>query len=146
MVQLAFCHHAGDLSQRRRSARRAREKKQREALDSLRAAWQVGTSTAVIARVSNVLSVALPLGPMDDVQTETYACGDGEVLSVQYINAGANSLAIVPIDGEDRIFVNVLSASGARYVSGADVWWSKGDTAILENTLEDDSRDCAARQ
>ena len=92
------------------------------------------------------LSVALPLGPMDDVQTETYACGDGEVLSVQYINAGANSLAIVPIDGEDRIFVNVLSASGARYVSGADVWWSKGDTAILENTLEDDSRDCAARQ
>lgn len=93
-----------------------------------------------------ILSVALPLGPMDDVQTMTYACGDGKVLSVQYINAGANSLAIVPIDGKNRIFVNVLSASGARYVSGADVWWSKGDTATLENTLGGDNRDCAVRQ
>ena len=40
---------------------------------------------------------------------------------------------------DDRVFVNVVSASGARYVSGSYVWWSKGDTATLENELENGS-------
>jgi len=31
----------------------------------------------------------------------------------------------------------VVSASGAKYVSGAHVWWTKGDTATFLNELAD---------
>lgn len=91
------------------------------------------------------LSIPLDLGNTGNVSSQTYSCGDREPFSVQYVNAGPNSLAIVPVDGEDRIFVNVLSASGAQYVSGEHVWWTKGDTAMLQNQLQDGSKlECAA--
>ncbi len=100
-----------------------------------------GTATADVT-----LSIPLGNGPMDGVESITYACGDSRSLSVQYVNTGANALAILPIDGEDRIFVNVVSASGARYVSGAHVWWIKGDMATLDNEIEDGNAwDCRAR-
>lgn len=81
------------------------------------------------------LSIPLKVGEMDSVATQVYSCGDGQNITVQYVNSGPNALAIMPIDGEDRIFVNVVAASGAKYASGADVWWTKGDTATLENEL-----------
>ncbi len=75
---------------------------------------------------------------------ETYSCAGGEPFSVQYVNAGANALAILPIDGEARIFVNVMSGSGAKYVSGAHVWWTKGGGATLENQMaQADRKDCS---
>lgn len=95
------------------------------------------------AAAEATLSIPLKSGTTDSVESVTYSCGDGEAFSVQYVNAGANALAIFPIDGEDRIFVNVVSASGARYASGAYVWWTKGDTATLENEMEEGSiEDC----
>ena len=57
---------------------------------------------------------------------------------MQYINAGENSLALIPVDGTERVFVATVSASGARYVSGAHEWWSKGDGATLDDTMTDD--------
>lgn len=95
------------------------------------------TAGSVAADVA--LSIPLESGTLDSVQSETYSCGDGEPFAVQYVNSGANALAILPIDGEDRIFVNVVSASGAKYASGADVWWTKGETATLENEMEEGS-------
>ncbi|WP_446744209.1 MliC family protein [Silvibacterium acidisoli] len=44
--------------------------------------------------------------------------------SVEYINSGSNHLAVVPIHGESQIFANVVSGSGARYASGALIWWT----------------------
>ncbi|WP_289069363.1 MliC family protein [Aliiroseovarius sediminis] len=67
---------------------------------------------------------------------QSYSCNDGTQHAVQCVNTGANTLAIVPVDGQDRMVVAVVSASGAQYVSGVHVWWSKGDTATLKNTLE----------
>ncbi|SMX48799.1 MliC family protein [Maliponia aquimaris] len=100
-------------------------------------------ATAGAASAQATLSIPLERGTSDSVLSQIYACGDGGAFSVQYVNAGANALAILPIDGEDRIFVNVVSASGARYVSGAYVWWTKGDTATLENELSEGSlQDC----
>lgn len=100
-------------------------------------------ATAGAAAAEATLSIPLKSGTLDSVQSETYSCGDGEPFSVQYVNAGANALAILPIDGEDRIFVNVVSASGARYASGAYVWWTKADTATLENEMEEGTaKDC----
>lgn len=101
---------------------------------------------APAATAQVALSLPLALGPNDSVSTQTYTCGEAEPFRVHYINAGANALAILPIEGEDRIFVNVVSASGARYVSGQHVWWTKGDTAMLENEMQETARlDCTAK-
>ncbi len=111
---------------------------------SLLALAIVATAGAAAAEAS--LFIPLKIGPTDSVQSQSYSCGNGEPFSVQYVNAGANALAIFPIDGEDRIFVNMVSASGARYASGAYVWWTKGDTATLENEMEDGSiKDCQSQ-
>lgn len=84
----------------------------------------------------STVSIPLNLGTTDSVQSQVYSCGEGEPFSVRYVNSGPNALAIFAIDGEDRIFVNVVSASGARYASGAYVWWTSRDSATLENGLE----------
>ncbi|MCX7559543.1 MliC family protein [Sulfitobacter sp. F26204] len=97
----------------------------------------MATASAATAQVS--LSIPLAADTSDSVQSQSYSCGEGAALTVQYVNSGANSLAILPLDGADRIFVNVVAASGAKYVSGSDVWWTKGQGATLENTLKADS-------
>jgi len=97
-------------------------------------------ATASAAAAADVtLSIPIGFGTLDSVQSKTYSCGDGDPFAVQYVNSGANALAVLPIDGEDRIFVNVVSGSGAKYVSGTDVWWTKGDTATLENEMKEGS-------
>ena len=94
----------------------------------------LASASAAVAQAT--LSIPLKIGTTDSVLSQTYACGDAEAFAVQYVNAGANALAILPVDGEERLFVNVVAASGAKYVSGAHVWWTKGDTATLENEME----------
>lgn len=91
---------------------------------------------AGLAAAQATLSIPLKPGTSDSVQSQIYACDGGDPFPVQYVNAGDNALAILPVDGEERIFVNVVSASGAKYVSGAHVWWSKGESATLENEME----------
>lgn len=63
--------------------------------------------------------------------TVSYACDDGRAFSVVYVNGSPDALALVPIDGMPRIFVNVISGSGARYASGTFIWWTKGGSASL---------------
>ncbi|SMC95660.1 MliC family protein [Primorskyibacter flagellatus] len=91
-----------------------------------------GTASADVT-----VSIPLELGGTDSVTAQNYTCGDDQSFAVQYVNAGANALAILPVDGEQRIFVNVVSGSGARYASGAHVWWTKGDTATLQNEMSE---------
>ncbi|MGN7870952.1 Membrane-bound lysozyme inhibitor of C-type lysozyme precursor [Paracoccus haematequi] len=89
-------------------------------------------------------SVALPLDGAT-LQIVGFQCGKGTAFDVQYLNAGPNMLAILPIDGQQRIFVNVISGSGARYVSGQYEWWTKGGTATLSDAMWDGSRqECVA--
>lgn len=66
----------------------------------------------------------------------TYQCeGIEEPMVVEYINAHPIFLAIVPVEGESLIFVNVISASGARYVSGQYEWWSRGNEAFFTDAM-----------
>ncbi|WP_163025862.1 MliC family protein [Chachezhania antarctica] len=91
------------------------------------------------------LSLELDLGADSSVTSVAYKCDTLGDVQVQYINADANSLALIPIDGEQLIFVNVISGSGARYVSGVYEWWSKGDGARLTNqTDEANAQDCTS--
>ena len=89
-----------------------------------------------VASAEAVLSLQLATEGRGTITSATYSCAGGEPFAVQYVNAGANALALLPIDSEERVFVNVVSGSGARYVAGQYVWWSRGDTPTLENQLE----------
>lgn len=67
----------------------------------------------------------------------TYTCeGIEEPMVVEYINAHPIFLAIVPVEGENLIFVNVIAASGARYVSGQYEWWSRGNEAQFTDAMD----------
>ena len=101
-----------------------------------------GLATPGVAGVS--LSVDVDLEDAT-TQTLTYDCGEGDPLTVHYVNSDTQSLALVPVDEDYRVFVNVVSGSGARYVSGQHEWWTKGDDATLSDTLEDKTlSECAA--
>lgn len=69
----------------------------------------------------------------------TYTCADGAVVEVAYINMDSGlSLAVVHADEELMVMENVVSASGARYVTvGLDgddrfVWWARGNEGFLQ--------------
>ncbi len=71
-----------------------------------------------------------------EVKAAKYDCEGHEPFTVQYINAAPNFLALVPIDGTTLVFVNTISASGAKYEAGAYVWWNKGTDATLSDVTE----------
>ncbi|MBI4920275.1 MAG: MliC family protein [Devosia nanyangense] len=66
----------------------------------------------------------------------TYACEGHDPLIVEYLNAAPNFLALLPVGDQTLIFVNVISASGAKYESGSYVWWTKGADATLHDVTE----------
>ncbi|MDY8109016.1 MliC family protein [Fulvimarina sp. 2208YS6-2-32] len=85
-------------------------------------------------RVLEEITLSLE-GPVDR-QSVTYACRASEDaepnrITVDYINLPHSNLAIVPVDGHPTLFASVVSASGARYVSGAKVWWTRGPRGDL---------------
>lgn len=80
-------------------------------------------------------SITLTLASEGDAEKRVvrYTCEGAEPFSVEYINAQPNFLALVPIEGRTTIFVAVMSASGARYVSGEYEWWTSGPDGTLRN-------------
>lgn len=50
--------------------------------------------------------------------------------TVEYLNAGDNHLAVLPVHGKRLIFANVIAASGARYAAGQYIWWDAGSRGI----------------
>ena len=73
--------------------------------------------------------VELAIGGGAEIRTVTYDCEGIPSFDVQYINAAPNFLAVIPVQEQTYIFTTVLSASGARYVAGNFVWWTKGPNA-----------------
>jgi membrane-bound inhibitor of C-type lysozyme len=80
----------------------------------------VSRQTVQVECDANGAKMGLPLGPF----------------SVEYINGGGNSLAILPVSGQPLIFANVLSGSGARYVAKQFTWW---DAAGRDITFSSDT-------
>ncbi len=102
----------------------------------------IGAASPAFAEAA--LSLSLDMGQEAQIISAQYSCDGGAPFDVQYINTEANILAVIPIDGQGRVFVNVISGSGARYVSGIYEWWSKGDDATLtDQTAPQDARNCA---
>lgn len=100
-------------------------------------AFAVAVAAASPALAAVDLNVGINLTGDVQIVTAVYGCGEGtEPLTVKYINAEPNFFAIVPIEGEDVVMVNVISASGAKYVSGVWEWWNKGSDGSLHNVTE----------
>ena len=99
------------------------------------AAMLLAIASPILAAVD--LNVGINLSGDVQIVTSVYGCGDGtEPLTVKYINAAPNFLAILPIEGDDVVFVNVVTASGAKYVAGRYEWWNKGADATLHDVTE----------
>lgn len=89
--------------------------------------------------VETSMQLVLTLEGNAQRDVETYQCeGIDEPMTVEYINAHPIFLAIVPVEGESLIFVNVMSGSGARYASGQYIWWTKGVEAQLYDEMADE--------
>lgn len=89
-------------------------------------------------------SVTIELATQSDFQRRViiYDCAEAEPLSVTYINAAPNFLALVPIaeEAEAMVFTAVMAASGVRYTAGKWVWWTKGaDADLYDETLGEDA-------
>lgn len=78
----------------------------------------------------------VPLDGKAEVIHSHYICEGAGDLDVRYINAASQGLAIIKVDGVDRVFVNAISGSGARYVSGSLEWWSKGEGAFMTDAID----------
>lgn len=77
-----------------------------------------------------------------DRRTMVYDCGASGSITVTYINAAPNFLALVPVidEPEPLVFASVVAASGVRYVSGIWEWWTRGVDATLHDvTLGQDA-------
>ncbi len=90
------------------------------------------------------LTIPLPGDAPVTRKSVQYQC-DGNVtklglpagaFSVEYINGGGNSLAVVPISGKPMIFVTVLSGSGARYVAQQYTWWEAHNAVTVSSVAE----------
>ena len=82
------------------------------------------------------VGLGLSLSGDADIKTAKYTCTGSEPITVQYINADPNYLALIPIKGQTLVFVNTISASGAKYEAGQFVWWNKGSDATLSDVTE----------
>ncbi|GGG76432.1 MliC family protein [Edaphobacter dinghuensis] len=91
----------------------------------------------VASPLAEDLSVRLPGVPVTRIHA-TFECGaDGVALglpsgpfTVDYLNAGENHLAVLPIHGQALVFANVISGSGARYAAGRYIWWDAGARGV----------------
>ena len=59
-----------------------------------------------------------------EIKAAKYDCEGHDPVTVQYINAAPNFLALIPIDGQTLVFVSTLTGSGVKYESGQYVWWN----------------------
>jgi membrane-bound inhibitor of C-type lysozyme len=78
-------------------------------------------------------TLTLSLGGDAEQRSTAYDCGELGQISVGYINAAPNFLALVPYEGKTLIFAATLAASGVRYVSGNYEWWTKGAEATFHD-------------
>lgn len=110
--------------------------KQSGALRMLRALALIVVPLASPAVADTGINLGLILGGDAEIKTVAYACENHDPVTVQYVNAAPNFLAVMQLAGQTVVLVNVITASGAKYVSGSYEWWNKGNTATLHDVTE----------
>lgn len=97
------------------------------------------TATTEPSALAASASLTLTLESPGNIERNivSYLCDDAQTISVQYVNAAPNFLAIVPVEGQNLVFATTISGSGARYVSGPYEWWSHQGEATLRDLMQD---------
>ncbi|MEB3161017.1 MAG: MliC family protein [Synechocystis sp.] len=90
--------------------------------------------------------MGLSLSPVVQAQTaptQTYQCSPSEKIVVKTV-AGSQpqTLEVTLPDGRTVTLPQDQSASGAKYSNGSVTFWSKGNTALVEEGGELKWRDC----
>lgn len=102
--------------------------------------WVASVGVLAFVAASGVARAA-GLLPLPDIRTshrvtQKYTCATGRILQVTYLNAtNGQSFAILPVKGQQMLFVNVMSGSGAKYQAGSYTWWTKGPQATLYDAM-----------
>ncbi len=82
----------------------------------------------------------LAIGGRAEVIEARYDCGTAGPVSVSYINADPNHLAVVPVEGRMLVFASAISASGSRYTAGQYEWWeARGEAALRDLTAAENA-------
>nr|WP_233865659.1 MliC family protein [Paraburkholderia adhaesiva] len=64
--------------------------------------------------------------------TFSYTCANGKTFKVTYLNAkNGQSFAVLPVRGQNFLFVSTIAASGVKYQADRYTWWTKGPRADL---------------
>jgi len=103
------------------------------------AALTLGVATFASAAPESDLIIHLPGATSISRKTVEYRCDavgtkigvPAGSFSAEYINAGGNSLVVVPIAGNLLIFSNVFAGSGARYMAQTYTWWEAAGSVTL---------------
>lgn len=90
------------------------------------------------AALADPLTIDIPGGDSAERKIVTYACSGGRKVTAEYVNAGANSLAIATVGEQTILMASVLSGSGARYAGQQYVWWTKGNSADFYDLTKGD--------
>lgn len=100
-------------------------------------------TTAAVSAVESTLQLQLSTDQDFERRIISYDCATETPLTVTYLNAAPNFLAVVPVEGETEplLFVAVMSGSGARYASGHWVWWTQGPEASLYDATQGEDAD-----
>lgn len=102
--------------------------------------WVASVGVLAFVAASGVARAA-GLLPLPDIRTshrvtQKYTCATGRILQVTYLNAtNGQSFAVLPVKGQQMLFVNVMSGSGAKYQAGSYTWWTKGPQATLYDAM-----------
>lgn len=94
-------------------------------------------TAALMQNVDVSAQVVLSLQGSFERNIVEYQCEGLEPFKVDFVNAKPNFIAIVPIGPEKLVFVNVMAASGAKYVSGQYEFWTKGSDATFTDLMAD---------
>lgn len=91
----------------------------------------LGAATAPGFAQAVETTLTLSLGGDAEQHGVQYDCGEFGQISVDYINAAPNFLALIPHEGATLIFAAVMAGSGVRYAAGNYEWWTKGTDATF---------------
>ncbi|WP_336293793.1 MliC family protein [Bartonella sp. CB169] len=86
------------------------------------------------------LIIEVPDNPKPTTETIVYQCDTGTSKErVEAIYHNADNIALVDFKwkGNRIIGSNVIAASGAKYVGGPYVWWTKRNEASFYNLISD---------
>ena len=87
---------------------------------------------------------SMPQTPQTQMISASYKCAGGETFQAVFVNGGANSVELNYADGTSFNLAQTISADGGRYANwdNSYVFWSKGDTAFIEENGKTTLNNC----